>query len=63
MNNDTVRRMLLEYYEKNYHPNLGMIADEIKLSRVSLNNFKKGKNLSPESLKKIKKFLDSQMVG
>lgn len=61
-NNDTIRRIFLEYYEKNYHPNLGMIGNEIGLSRVSLQQFKNGKNLSDDSLKKIKKFLDKQMV-
>ena len=63
MNNDTIRRLFLEYYERNYHPSLGLIGDEINLSRISLNNFKNGKDLSPESLKKISKFLDNQMVG
>ena len=55
--------MFIEYYERNYHPSLKLIADEIKLSRVSLQQFKNGKDLSPDSLRKIRKFLDSQMVG
>ncbi len=63
MNNDTIRRMFIEYYERNYHPSLKLIADDIKLSRVSLQQFKNGKDLSPDSLRKIRKFLDSQMVG
>lgn len=60
--NKTIRNSFLEYYERNYHPNVGMIADEIKLSRISLNNFKNGKDLNEDSLKKIDKFLKNQMV-
>lgn len=59
MNQDSVRRKFKQYLFDYKNPSMKLIAEEIGITLQFLTNWKNGKkNMSPETLKKVDRFIE-----
>lgn len=58
--NKDVRKLLNDYYQSEYHPNLRMISSDLNLGYATLKNFKTGTDTTYTNLTKILTFLESK---